>query len=749
MLEIERLIVVNPNLSIIKQRIFVEEIVRQIINSNKVNVLDKGLKGKIHFLYDNGLIKENWYDVFENIRIFGNKAVHESYGDLTSAKTLYQKLVDISLEISELISTRDEGLNYNLDSVKVEVNDLKNKDIMKFHIDLLSGGFKYDYTSEVISDEKNLNLLYKKSMFETDEEYAERIEKLGEVNIGIAQIISFLENVDYPILVQLDSSQGIYFPTIDGFFINNVFNIRSGNYKIISKLKVYNGRICIDINHIFMLYGNKKLPVKLLITKKQEGFTSDLHSSFEIIVGDIKFDNNAYDIKKERLRFKLNTIKSLSRFITESSHGFIYVDRDRAKYIYESEERCFLKADIELRNFEVHLKGLYLLNGMDKYPILLEDNHIKNDLIAVKHEYRWGVVDKKGKYVIEPKYYEINRFSNGMARVSLDNLYGFIDEEGKEVIPAVYETAGDFKDDFTYVIENEEYYHINKQNKPLTKGQYENVTIFSEGYAGVKHNGLWGYISKSGNLVISCKYDTVSLFKSNVAIVEMNGRYGVINKENEIIIDFIYDRCICDYFNNIIVVENGFYGYYSLNGEEKLPVKYEEISALGEDVFFVKEHQQYKIISDIEIKINGIEDATVYPSSRVIVIRKDYKYGMINYQGREILECKYDYIYERKNNTFLVSLNGKCGIIDGSGKIAIPLIFDSIDESGSGLSAAQLDGRYGYINEAGDVMIPFKFDYAGRFIKGMAPVCINYKWGVIDEYGKIIIECKFQRVSII
>jgi hypothetical protein len=73
-----------------------------------------------------------------------------------------------------------------------------------------------------------------------------------------------------------------------------------------------------------------------------------------------------------------------------------------------------------------------------------------------KWNYKWGYIDKEGKWAIQPQFDEASPFSDGMARVMAikgfdKKKYGFIDRTGKLVIEPVYDKANDFRDGLAVV----------------------------------------------------------------------------------------------------------------------------------------------------------------------------------------------------------------------------------------------------------------------------------------------------------
>ena len=60
---------------------------------------------------------------------------------------------------------------------------------------------------------------------------------------------------------------------------------------------------------------------------------------------------------------------------------------------------------------------------------------------------KYGYVDEKGNWVIEPKFDDAWRFKEGFAKVELDGKYGFIKTDGTYLVEPIYiEVVGDLKD---------------------------------------------------------------------------------------------------------------------------------------------------------------------------------------------------------------------------------------------------------------------------------------------------------------
>jgi len=83
---------------------------------------------------------------------------------------------------------------------------------------------------------------------------------------------------------------------------------------------------------------------------------------------------------------------------------------------------------------------------------------------AIKVGTKWGFMNRKGEYPIQPQFDEVGFFSEGLPAVKVGAKWGFVDGKGKWVIPASFDGAG----------------------------------YFSEGLAAAKIGERWGFINKSG-----------------------------------------------------------------------------------------------------------------------------------------------------------------------------------------------------------------------------------------------------------
>ena len=151
------------------------------------------------------------------------------------------------------------------------------------------------------------------------------------------------------------------------------------------------------------------------------------------------------------------------------------------------------------------------------------------DTTPVRKDGKWGVINKKGNWVVKPQFDLLMRYSEGLAGACKDGRCGYIDEKGKWVIQP---------QDINFMC-----FTPNKDNTYWYNYKcHTGSSQFSEGLAAVYYDKCTksGYIDKTGKLVIKDLTGSLGNFSEGLAAVisktDYGYRYGYINKNGEFII---------------------------------------------------------------------------------------------------------------------------------------------------------------------------------------------------------------------
>ena len=156
--------------------------------------------------------------------------------------------------------------------------------------------------------------------------------------------------------------------------------------------------------------------------------------------------------------------------------------------------------------------------------------------------------------------------------------------------------------------------------------------------------------------------------------------YFVINKDNKWgVIDNNLKTVIYPTYDEAIIIPNNkqpiFICTYDVNYEDGT-YETKVLNAKGKEMF-----KEYDKVLPLE---NYDENNNVWYESNVLLVEKDGKYGLINFDGKEILSATYENIYTLKGieNSLITVKDGKLGLVDDTGHEVIPNEYQEIKTLG-------------------------------------------------------------------
>lgn len=230
------------------------------------------------------------------------------------------------------------------------------------------------------------------------------------------------------------------------------------------------------------------------------------------------------------------------------------------------------------------------------------------------------------------------------------------------------------------------------KNKSNTKYNYEIEKVAQYNYFVYKNNDRFGVIDNTGNILVDAKYTNVIIPNpsKDVFICYNDEKVEVLNSSNLYLfkeydlIEPVKLKSISNYIEYeksvLVYKKNNKYGLIGYNGKIITKNKYDSIENLepNKGKFLVCSSDKYGVIDlkgNILVKTefdNIVSDGynakkDDYKKSGFIVSKKTkdgIKYGYISFQGKELLEAKYNEITrlnkEDDKNIYLISSeNGK------------------------------------------------------------------------------------------
>lgn len=309
---------------------------------------------------------------------------------------------------------------------------------------------------------------------------------------------------------------------------------------------------------------------------------------------------------------------------------------------------------------------------------------------------------------------------------------------------------------------------------PGMRSKVESKNV-ANSYLVVETNGKWGVINSKGEMVLRKLYEdmivipdpTKAIFicQENVDVEDGTyASYAIDEKSNRLFTDYEKVEAMQNvdsqgnvfYDTSVLKVQkDGKYGLINFNGKELLAPEYTSIIPLANvSKSFVTEKDGKKGLVDnsgsiiIENLYTEIKALTDKYEDGYIVKNENNQYGLINYNRKQILECKYSEIMNiYGSDMYVVKENGVPELVGNDGTVKLRNGFSeavSIDNSNI---IVKSNGNYGIISSAGQSIVATEYQYLKYAFDGNYIAEKDNKYGVINIAGTTKIDFGYSYIS--
>ena len=332
-------------------------------------------------------------------------------------------------------------------------------------------------------------------------------------------------------------------------------------------------------------------------------------------------------------------------------------------------------------------------DGIERIPKKFETaSNFACGLAAVKENSKTGFIDKKGQYVIEPRFDDAYGFCEplGLAPASEGGKWGIVDTKGNWHLKPHWDSLWDLN--------------------------------YIQGTAHVEVGKRVGIIDLSGSYAVKPKYRWIDEwnYKLGVATVESyrTGKYGLVNRAGKVLLEPCLDGEI--YFRNDIAKAsiNHTYGFINDLGQWLLKPQFKQANNFS---------SQWGVAA----------------------VEKDDGWGVVDRSGKWLAKPTFDHI-EDFDNAFGIAVankDGQEGYIDIYGNWVVgPYKRRHCCRIGSvrniPLLPMRINDKWGYTDLKGKWVIKPQFEKADGFVSktGVAEVVVDGKHGLIDYQGNWVVQ---------
>ena len=311
------------------------------------------------------------------------------------------------------------------------------------------------------------------------------------------------------------------------------------------------------------------------------------------------------------------------------------------------------------------------------------------------------------KFATDDSSTEIKTVANSYITVFSENKWGVINSKGETIIQPTY-------DDMIIIPDPTKAVFIVQSDVNLEAGTYNSRAINDKGeeiFTSYQRVEALQNIDSSNMIT----YDTTALKVFN------GEKYGLINFNGTEILSPTYDSImpLSGVRNSFVTSKDGLYGLVDNSGNVIIDNLYTEISSLTdkyEDGYVVRDQ-------------NG-------------------NYGLINYNKKQVLECKYSEIkHVSGNNLYAVRENGNLELINEKGEVLIGSGFEDIINIASNNVIFLRDNKYGVMSSDGTVLIEPTYDELTYAFDGNYVAKKEDIYGIINTSNETKVEFSYSYIT--
>lgn len=406
----------------------------------------------------------------------------------------------------------------------------------------------------------------------------------------------------------------------------------------------------------------------------------------------------------------------------------------------------------------VFKENIAVLNGSKKQGLLYSNGKLIDNLpftnissfseglAAVGNIRKAGYINREGKLVIPDRYISTSPFIKGKAVAESSSGAGLINKKGEWVLKPVY--TGLFQDRYGALlhVKNGGLRLMNEKGVAITDTTWTTVLPGLFRNYKVAKGQWWGLASPSGVLLVEPVYQEVQQVSDSICWVMKERKWYMRSLSGDTSLSKTgYDGI---FLNNLsrfqVVIQEGKYGIINvLTGELTVPLEYSYIEiCTGQSILLARKDNKVGYITiHNEVVIPFDTHSLQHSDALSVQMVKGRISSLYDGNGKLLREFpRSTSLYEFYNGRarFFDGITYKFGFIDYEGREIVKPIYDDADDLHSGLASVKKGGLYGYIDLSGKLVIPLIYSSAGEFKNGQATVILNGQQCVIDMKGKII-----------
>ena len=519
--------------------------------------------------------------------------------------------------------------------------------------------------------------------------------------------------------------------------------------------RVGNDKPCYIVS-LNQLQGVKENGKKVLLDIKYQGIYNIRVDGENYL--KVKNQEGLLGLFDEQGQMLLPTVYVKINVLTKPGGNYLHLlllEKESSAAVYDLQKRSLvINSEKEIKHLEYNSFAI----RNDQWRLFFLDGQAYSDQVFDGIEVFKDKTDDY--YGLEPTpFYKVKKLQEKDGQ-KLKPQYGLIDAKGKEVLATEFRSFKFLHGHFILCGTDDRYglYDLKRDTflgltYAYASGTKDGIIVTSK-VAG-KEKPQYGFLDKEGKVVIPTQYDFLQL-QSEGFVAQKNGQYGWLDAAGKERWPFEYQGIeVRSDLNLVFVKQQNKWGIKDLNGNQLLePILDDPWVEKGQPIPFQR-NGKYGYLNYLGKEIIPCQyDYAESFAEQMAIIGKDQLYGVTNLKNELIVPIHYDTIVRRAfDENFIVGKEKKknhplkWGLVNPKGETLLSMTYDTIwwDYSGQSYVLGQ-NGQYGLCNKKGKELIPVQYEEV-LVRDRMIYVRQNGKQGLLNKKGQVLIPCKYDHIS--
>ena len=287
--------------------------------------------------------------------------------------------------------------------------------------------------------------------------------------------------------------------------------------------------------------------------------------------------------------------------------------------------------------------------------------------------------------------------------------------------------------------------------KKLSPRNYEDIKILKNAMLSVKEKGQWKVVNIKNEIILNYGFDDIKVLNEEFLSFKKDRLWGIVNRSGQKFFTCLeFDKIDTTSTQHFLTFKKGNTGLLNPSGKTILSPRYEEIRIESNDLIFHKKEDRW---GAVDSNGSNLLDNEFQSFSKITPNFYEVSNGMSNYlysvSKKEIINTvPYENYFPFPGNYILVKKGKGLGLMDGDGRWILDPYYNEIQPYGKNYFRARKQNLWGILDKNEQEKIPFNYKYIAPLKGKLCLVKKAEKFGVFNILGEEVISPNYSKIEL-